>query len=255
MASALIENFKREFSPVPLLQSGHLPIAKRIPHPENLDIEEMERLRQMGRTLIHAFPNFIAVAYTQFPNKAFAFFDADAKHNNAIFLSDLNDEPYATPTVDHTSLADSLLINPTLQISKTDPQSMFIEGCGSIENANLNMFVKRPRYLTLRTHVYNPELGFQTPTPLRISCRDEAAAICKHETDHLKGRDSTNARDVQLFNPWQGTSPIYRGYSRRELVSLAERQHAVAHKDFLVRRDNELIVVNPEGEYIRKFTR
>lgn len=248
MATSLLEESKKIFGPVPLLQSGNLLKATPLPDPENLEPKELEALRQMGDALFQLRPTFVAVAFTQFPPKVYEDFEADPRHTHIVHLSPSRDDLFGP-------LSGSLLINPKVRLPFRAPR-LFVnpEGCGSIEDARLDMFIPRPPTLTLDAYVYNPAQGNTAPARVKnIRFNKPASAIIEHESHHLNGLDTTNS-GVNLLDPWQGfESPEWAGYVRDEWLALANQVHTFTGKNFLVRRNDQLLVLNGNGEPIRKL--
>lgn len=242
---------RRFFETVPLLQSGQLPAAPEIPKPENLDPKKLEKLLEMGLAFFEQNHKYNSVAYTQFKPETQRKFGITPQPRRIILFSPEYDDKIEAPFIlpkrgFQVSLAGSLLINPVARTVYSQETISIPEKCGSIKNGTLSMIIERPVRVTLQTWVYNPKIGYHHPTLVTDKIFDISISACisEHEITHLNGQDATNAPGIKLLDPWESDN-------NREICAYAKD----SGEKTLVRRDNQLVIVNPKGNFLEKFRR
>lgn len=254
----LIRSFSKKFPKLPLLQSGQVESAENIFGPENLDSKQLQLMRLMGKAFSEKRDDaeLKMVAFTQISPEVFEFFGVDPSLRNAVYLSRKVETEEDLLFIEQDErpiyLPESLLINPELAVPDDKDRVICFEGCGSINYGNLWMYVSRPKNITVKAFLYNPDIGADSPIFVTgIKSKDVGGGVIHHEVDHLNGYDATNSPNTDFYDPFTDKSPIWKKYFKDERKKLKYQKGM----ELLVKRDSKLIIVNHKNEYLGDFQR
>lgn len=207
------------------------------------DYRTLHSLYEVGEFLTEGYagsePNYVALAYTQIPDKTFNDYGIASNLTNCIYLgSKLSADGIGT-----RELSRSLLLNPTV---KTGPvQYASIERCGSIKNAQVEMAYIRPKVVYLSGFVYKPGSLIHVVKDLKVS--GAAAAVLDHEYIHLQGKTALSdpSRMINILRKKHLRKPTI--YDRKDL-SLEEIVGIYLEKGYnrwLIYEQNQFQVIKP----------
>lgn len=245
MSERLGQTLNREkaalLSSIPLLQSGEIKTSREIKDGEDLDPKLLFKMWDFARNYVTPH-NFIAVAFTQFYSSTLLDYVGRDDLIRVIYFDN-------HPILD-MRVRDSLLINPRVGRS-SEGFYVRVEGCGSIEHANLAMAVKRPMSVGINGLVWNPPMQKPLFEPNVFS--GETASIALHEIKHLEGQDATDHKeDILDFSDetdWGNT------YDKRQVDVYSTIRNQDLYREWLVNRNDKLIVVNQYGKYKRDYAK
>lgn len=233
-----------------LLEDGHLPVAEKIADPEKLPLTLLESLHGLGQAACEPFTKFIYIAYTQFDPEILASWGIGEQYLRVIYGST------DRRSIDAFEYCGYILINPVVTPIPEAVQCMS-EGCGSIEDGNLFMWVVRPHEVEISAHIWKP--GMEKPQLATCKVRGNGAGFLQHEADHIDGltaaSETVRHRLVDFrFIP----DTVALGLTVPQLIDEEIDFTAMARKierDWLVwNPDRErLEVINYKGDYLRDY--
>lgn len=197
-----------ELMGLPLLQHGELPVAKEIADPLAIAPEKLEMWLNFSRELCNK-QSFICLALTQLKPEVKNFLGfSDELPPRVMFIRD------------HMKKSGMLVVNPEIGIALGTRHAPFLEGCGSIQNAKVVYFIRRPVDVTVYGYFYNGlklRKGEYIPENLAIN-------FSIHEIDHLNGKTALNrSRDIldpRNKNTWKYIRGFYDNYDEEEFKRL-----------------------------------
>lgn len=243
-----------------LVQSGELKPATEIPSPELLSKTDLGVLIGIGQGITRPYTNFAGIAFTEIPDFIFLEHEISPDLRRIIYFSSREASISDEETEPNGQVPGCLLINPV--VTPISPkQQCIVEGCGSIEYGQLNMWVTRSHQIRLDTWIWGPAQGLsnQPPQFVSLNISGRLAGLLEHEDAHLNGLTAASESfrhrlvDFRLI-----PDTVALGLMQPQLID--EEKDFAAHvgktnTDWLVWNPERerLEVINYKGDYIRDY--
>lgn len=220
-----------------LKQYQDLQPAREILDADLQDRRILSGLFHMGQAICFT-RGFDALAFTQITKQTFEHFGFSRYFTNAIYMGH-----------EHTGqFHDSLILNPQIEVKPGTPYMAVVESCGSIDDCQTSMVIKRPQSVVLSGIVFHPRTGSIAVKNVPVEWL--SAALLDHENVHLEGNSALaypeTICDIATFrNNWDPLNSLYA----REHSTVTEHIHYVARekrKNFLIIRNNTPVYLSPE---------
>ncbi len=233
-----------------LLEDGQIPVAEPIVDPEKLPLALLESLHGLGEAACTPFTRFYYIAYTQFDPEILKSWGIGEQHLRVVFGSA---EPGRNDDFDFRGY---VLINPVITPTSEAVQCIS-EACGSIEDANISMWVIRPCDVEISAHIWRP--GMEKPQLASFKARGQVAGLLEHEINHLDGLTAASESLRHCLIDFRRIpDSLALGTMLPQLIEEEIDFTAVARKieaDWLVWNPERerLEVINYKGDYIRDY--
>lgn len=258
--NSLSEIFYAKVSRIPLLQGNELRRAPKI-EVSRVPKEQWERMLFLGLLMEDNFIGLNAMAFNEIQPEILDAFGIERNLGKVIYVASQYEKrgrlPYFVEGTRIDYLHQSLLINLELNFPAQKSRYVRFEGCGSINWGRLMMFVARPEMIRAEACVYNPILGFGTPSKKQIFGGVEAMGMLTHEYDHTGGYDATNSPRAEIVDPFEAQEYLWSEAKRNGwlavIAGLDDEEDETDKAQVLVRRDKKLMVVDTRGRYLKDF--
>ena len=206
-----------------LLQAGELPMAQLIPYPEKIPQQDLQTLINLGQAYINSRPEIIAVAFTEFPQDFFSMSGANPSYNHIIYTSHIENKKKYVP------LPGSLWLNLNIESIENNPYVAY-EGCGSIADAKIGMFIRRNHNILFTGYVYNPKSDDKALKKVKGVAKLGQGGLLQHEHCHLLGKTALDKPEM-IVNPDKVNLPLTDLNKLFKALINAEQPHVLQYQD------------------------
>lgn len=229
-----------------LVQHDKLTPTNQITNPEDIPFDLLE-LWWRKASLTCDIDEFNAIAFNQFSKSTLQKLDLTPQKACIIYIHDNFQE--------ENQFARQLLINPEIQISGLAPQTVSLEGCGSIqvgENRRPLMFLSRPPIVYGAAYFWKPKQG--KPTYQEFSASKALAFFIQHEHAHLNGKTALSQPEIffdfrqeEVWKELCGVFSSLFGEGILERLVAIERRFIVYDKS-----EDHFVLVDNKGRSIKE---